>query len=223
MTATQICITCLDAQPLTAFKRSDARPGKYLRQCYACRKRKRREKSRQRLARRRDEARAALGNTQVCGSCSIEKLLSEFTPHATSRTGLSKKCRKCISRDATKVRPPSDVRRIRRDNHFRQYGIDVAIYDSLFRAQGGRCASCRREETRRIRGRISNLCVDHDHDTGDVRGLLCSRCNVAVGLLRDDVALVSSLLAYLCGSPALQMLPAEMPEACAPLLEMERA
>ena len=41
------------------------------------------------------------------------------------------------------------------------------------------------------------LSVDHDHDTGEVRGLLCHACNHALGLLKDDRRLVAKLLAYI--------------------------
>jgi hypothetical protein len=53
-------------------------------------------------------------------------------------------------------------------------------YDALLRQQEGRCAVCLREPGSR------RLAVDHDHDTGSVRGLLCFKCNRAVGCFNDD-------------------------------------
>jgi Autographiviridae endonuclease VII len=58
----------------------------------------------------------------------------------------------------------------RRDRWLRRYGMKAEDYDKLFESQGGRCGICQQP------GEI--LCVDHDHKTGEVRGLLCNRCNM---------------------------------------------
>ena len=71
-----------------------------------------------------------------------------------------------------------------------------ADYDRLLVKQEGLCAVCRQKETRRIRGKVIRLSVDHDHDTGRVRGLLCGSCNVALGLLGDDQATIEALARY---------------------------
>ncbi len=78
-----------------------------------------------------------------------------------------------------------------------QYGITSQQYDEMLSEQGGVCRVCR--EPPAMVGRKSRLHVDHCHDTGRVRGLLCHSCNVALGLLKDDKARVSALLAYLNG------------------------
>jgi hypothetical protein len=61
--------------------------------------------------------------------------------------------------------------------------------------QGGQCAICRRvpEEV----GNKFPLVVDHDHDTGEIRGLLCNRCNNTMGLFNDDVELFKRIVNYL--------------------------
>lgn len=61
--------------------------------------------------------------------------------------------------------------------------------------QGGLCAICRLSPVGRGKGDI--LVVDHCHKRGNVRGLLCGNCNIAIGLLRDDPALVDLAAAYL--------------------------
>lgn len=60
-----------------------------------------------------------------------------------------------------------------------RYGIDTDEFDRIRDAQGGACAVCGVRPT-------GNLCVDHCHATGRVRGLLCHHCNKAIGLLRDS-------------------------------------
>lgn len=83
------------------------------------------------------------------------------------------------------------------------YGLTPEEYDELLAAQGGVCAICRQPETTtdpRSQRPYVRLPVDHCHETGRVRGLLCHRCNRAIGLLRDDVDLLRAAIAYLEGS-----------------------
>lgn len=80
-----------------------------------------------------------------------------------------------------------------------RFGMTEDDYEALLRAQAGTCAVCRRPETApdRRADRTKALAVDHDHATGEVRGLLCGRCNNAIGLMRDDPALLSRAAEYL--------------------------
>jgi hypothetical protein len=76
----------------------------------------------------------------------------------------------------------------------RRHG-SATVAEDLTRRQGGRCAICRQAPSgRRVE---SVLHLDHDHETGRVRGMLCGRCNKALGLLRDDPSLILSLINYL--------------------------
>jgi len=84
----------------------------------------------------------------------------------------------------------------------RVYGLTAEDYDALSGAQDNRCAICRREETDRdprARTGKRRLAVDHCHDTGAIRGLLCRKCNTAVGLFGEDPAVVKAALDYLNG------------------------
>lgn len=88
--------------------------------------------------------------------------------------------------------------RERRDGFLRNtYGISLVEYERLHEAQGGVCAICRQPETHVKRGSVVNLSVDHDHDSGRVRGLLCNNCNRGLGFLRDDPSIVLSAAQYL--------------------------
>lgn len=79
----------------------------------------------------------------------------------------------------------------------RNFGIDLADYQRMFVEQKGVCAICSEPETEKRLGKTRWLAVDHDHETGDVRGLLCQSCNKAVGLLRDNPELARGAAAYL--------------------------
>lgn len=76
-------------------------------------------------------------------------------------------------------------------------------YNAMLELQEDACAICREPETlKRDDGSEQLLAVDHDHKTGRVRGLLCARCNTALGLLRDDVKAIERAIEYLGGGAA---------------------
>jgi hypothetical protein len=79
----------------------------------------------------------------------------------------------------------------------RLYGIGLPEYEAMLAAQGGVCAICGQPETARARGGGPRpLSVDHDHETGKVRGLLCLRCNRDLAVVEDGVRL-DRAMAYL--------------------------
>ena len=85
-----------------------------------------------------------------------------------------------------------DVKLRERDSYLRRkYGITLEEYDALLAKQGGVCAICGRAPRDDI-----SLHVDHDHATGKVRGLLCFRCNNAVGDLEDDPNILRRAAVY---------------------------
>lgn len=81
-----------------------------------------------------------------------------------------------------------------------QYGISKVEYDAMWERQGGRCLICGRLETTfSVDGRHFSLNVDHDHVTGEIRGLLCTGCNRGIGFLQDDAELLDRAAEYLRG------------------------
>lgn len=79
----------------------------------------------------------------------------------------------------------------------RKYGITEEDYEDLKLSQNGRCAICRNKPRTRA------LAVDHDHKTGEIRGLLCSRCNHGLlGHAYDSVEMLKRALDYLENPPA---------------------
>lgn len=76
------------------------------------------------------------------------------------------------------------------------YGLEKGEYAQLYQFQGGLCALCRRAT-----GASRRLSVDHDHATGDVRGLLCRPCNTLLGHARDKVAFFRRCIHYLTLTP----------------------
>jgi hypothetical protein len=82
------------------------------------------------------------------------------------------------------------------------YGLTSDAYAEMLKAQGGVCKVCGRPETRlsRFTQKVMELSVDHCHDTGRVRGLLCGKCNVGLGSFRDSPEALEAAAAYLRAS-----------------------
>lgn len=70
-----------------------------------------------------------------------------------------------------------------------KYGVTQEVYDAMFKQQNGVCKICKQTE----RGRYKNLAVDHCHQTGTVRGLLCRRCNLGLAYLENKFFMDSAL------------------------------
>lgn len=76
----------------------------------------------------------------------------------------------------------------------RRKGMNQDVYDAMLKAQNGGCAICR---TTKPSNRRSYFDIDHAHDTGQIRGLLCEICNRSIGLMQDDPKRFRSAAAYL--------------------------
>ena len=109
-------------------------------------------------------------NTKQCTKCLEEKNTREFAKSKRAKDGLQHHCRSCqrIYRSGRNSTLAEYMYHIQKT-----YRISRHDYIRLWLEQDGKCAIC---------GRESQLCVDHDHDTNTVRGLLCHRCNIAVGV-----------------------------------------
>ena len=91
-----------------------------------------------------------------------------------------------------------------RDRHLkRKYGISLGDYERMLDAQGGGCAICGKRPDEQMRY-DRYLHVDHDHETGEVRGLLCDQHNLLLGRFNDDPELMRRAADYLDGQLAIQ-------------------
>lgn len=77
------------------------------------------------------------------------------------------------------------------------YGITLKQYDEMFNLQNGLCVICLKPETVKRNGKERMLCVDHNHKTGQVRKLLCTKCNWAIGHLDESSDRARTLASYL--------------------------
>lgn len=105
-------------------------------------------------------------------------------------------CRTHRNEDAANWRAENPDRH--RANWFKaKYGITQDEYDALLKQQNGVCAICLSPQMTVRQGKTIMLCIDHDHETDEVRGLLCSKCNVALGQMDDSPALLRQAAEYL--------------------------
>ena len=80
-----------------------------------------------------------------------------------------------------------------RNKHLkRNHGITILEREAMLEQQGGRCAICGTDKFDR-----NGPCVDHDHTTGRIRGILCINCNNALGLIKDSALIAKQIIAYL--------------------------
>ncbi len=110
-----------------------------------------------------------------CTGCNTLQPLSNYNIHSNGK--LRKHCKNC-----------------ERNRHYkRTYGITVDDYNRMFEEQQGVCKICSLPANHNS----NHLCIDHDHDTGQVRALLCDTCNRGLGYFKDDSRLIEKAAEYL--------------------------
>jgi len=91
----------------------------------------------------------------------------------------------------------NNVEKVRDQEFKNKFGITLDDYNKLSESQNHVCAICGKQETHTIRGKVLRLAVDHNHETSKVRGLLCAKCNTAIGLLNESEQLLNNAITYL--------------------------
>lgn len=124
-----------------------------------------------------------------CGDCQRQRPLGQFPRSGKGRAG---RCRDCEA--ARRRRRTSSAKRAERDARLRRlYGITAEDYARMGRRQRWRCAICGRPPY----PAGTRLVVDHCHETGRVRALLCHTCNTALGLMGDKAERLDAAARYL--------------------------
>ena len=121
--------------------------------------------------------------SKACTKCGIEKPIDDFPPRG-DRPWRSSWCRKCCNAKTRRTYRIVDRWVILQ----RRYGLSREDFDAMMAQQGGACAICKKP--------MEVADVDHDHQTGVVRGLLCRRCNIWLAPL-EDREYRAAALAYL--------------------------
>lgn len=128
--------------------------------------------------------------TKNCFGCKDRKDFKDFSKDSGSLDGRFSTCKECQSIRSKEMTPE-----YRRSKQLKMlYGITQEHYESLLERQGFRCAICGAKEAG---GPTSSFKIDHCHDSGHVRGLLCNKCNLGIGHLQDDIAILHKAIEYL--------------------------
>jgi hypothetical protein len=139
---------------------------------------------------------------KVCSLCKLPKPVEAFRiKMQRGKPYLQARCYDCqrkVWRDKWASKDFALRRHEKKVQHVKsRYGLSEDDYQNLFMAQDGKCAICGFEETEQTQGTVRRLNVDHNHQTGKVRGLLCNRCNSGLGQFDDDVARLKVAVTYL--------------------------
>jgi len=149
-----------------------------------------------------------------CCCCKQWLPLSDFGNNKSKWDGLASECKKCVVKHSQKYAKTKQGQKSRKrynsskkgkltnkNGHLRyRYNITLKEYDRMFKEQKGVCAVCGRVETHKTHHGKVGLSVDHNHKTGKIRGLLCTKCNTALGIMEENKELMLKLINYLMES-----------------------
>ncbi len=130
-----------------------------------------------------------LEDNMICSNCGIDKELSCFYPRNNRKKKYTSWCKDCL-----KVHRDKYAKRARVVRRCRMFNITEYELNELYRIHDSKCAICGIRECDTKKG---SLCVDHDHKSGKVRGLLCDDCNVGIGRLKDSTENLNNAIKYL--------------------------
>lgn len=122
-----------------------------------------------------------MSQSKKCNKCRKTKPISEFGKDKYQKDGLFWCCKSC------RIAPRRKI------DLYRRYGISLRQYEKLLEKQSGVCAICGRHQAEFK----NSLDVDHNHETGKVRGLLCPSCNRGLGNFKDNRGILIKAVQYL--------------------------
>lgn len=128
---------------------------------------------------------------KTCTKCKESKSLTEYYKHKTNKDGVAGSCKTCQLNQHKKYYEENREYRIsvsRARNYNNRYGLEIEEYNKMLTKQEFKCAICSIHVDDLPSLRETHLCVDHNHKTGKIRGLLCPHCNKGIGLLQDSVS-----------------------------------
>ena len=148
----------------------------------------------------------ALLRGSSCGSCSVKK---PHVPPRSHKCGILSSyakgcrcslCREVNAKSAAKYRNTPKGKKIIKNSNLKKYGITLDEYEIMSKVQNGLCAICKKPETKTNQYGKIRLSVDHCHESGKNRGLLCMNCNRALGLIGENLKTIHAMYEYIKNS-----------------------
>jgi|688.fasta_scaffold378885_2 hypothetical protein len=131
---------------------------------------------------------------KVCSKCNIEKPLIEYGLDKKAKDKKSSWCLVCYKNRAKQYRDIPGAQLKQKSFALKhKFNITLDTYNLMFTQQKGCCAICNTHQSELSRA----LAVDHNHETGKVRGLLCMGCNRGIGMLGDNLNTIQNAVKYL--------------------------
>lgn len=165
----KLCGRCREERPMSDFGKDNSKPDKFHNWCKACKNKAQQE----RRAKNRPETYVRRGEIvdgkKRCPKCEMWLPVTDFNKHGS---GLACWCKVC--------------------QRFAKYGLTDDTYETMLTGQNNQCAICHRTFT-------GTPCIDHDHLTGAIRGLLCQVCNSGLGFFKDDPVVLANAIEYKAG------------------------
>ena len=127
--------------------------------------------------------------TMECKKCVTNLPLDKYYFNKNGKYKKQNVCKKCMN--------IYDYEKDKNQKLKKAYGITLKDYNELLSKQNNRCAICNINNNGKYRKKERAFAVDHCHSTNKIRGLLCSDCNVGIGLLKDNVNSLESAIKYL--------------------------
>ena len=139
---------------------------------------------------------------KTCTKCKILKEINCFAIKRATHDGHRTICKSCHNAYQNAFKSQNrDLFRNKQKAYdlFREFKLTQKDYDKMLLHQNNKCAICFNAETtvHKKTNKVRDLSVDHCHKTGKVRGLLCGKCNQAIGLLKESPHLLYSAISYL--------------------------
>lgn len=144
---------------------------------------------------------------KTCTKCKEEKSIEQFPPNKKTLDKRGSWCKGCVAplgkEDYKKNKVDRDLKtkKWQKENRHKlkgyrlkkQFNMSNSDFDTLLKAQDHKCLICNAHESQ-----IDTvMCIDHCHSTGKIRGLLCRSCNLAIGLLKDNIPALKRAIDYL--------------------------
>jgi len=145
---------------------------------------------------------------KTCTKCFRSQPNTEYYKDKSKKDGHCSSCKSCLyiysqtterkaavnrqSKRWRKNNPEKSAQSVTNANLRYKYGISLDEYDVMYKTCKGLCEICNKEE-----GAGKRLAVDHCHETGEVRGLLCFACNTSLGKFNDSISTLEKAIKYL--------------------------